>query len=72
VSLGWLYLPALVCHCFKDFKTIVHLVGFLYIVVIADARNHEPEIFLTGQRFSTNQEAIAAVERYFTDLTKNH
>jgi hypothetical protein len=25
------------------FKTIVHLVGFLFIVVIADARNHEPE-----------------------------
>jgi hypothetical protein len=23
--------------------TIVHLVGFLFIVVIADARNHEPE-----------------------------
>jgi hypothetical protein len=22
----------------------VHLVGFLFIVVIADARNHEPEI----------------------------
>jgi hypothetical protein len=26
------------------FKTIVHLVGFLFIVVIAGARNHEPEI----------------------------
>jgi hypothetical protein len=25
------------------FKTIVHVVGFLFIVVIADARNHEPE-----------------------------
>jgi hypothetical protein len=23
----------------------VHLVGFLFIVVIADARNHEPEIY---------------------------
>jgi hypothetical protein len=29
--------------CAHDFKTIVHLVGFLFIVVIADARNHEPE-----------------------------
>jgi len=24
------------------------------------------------QRFSSNQEAIAAVEGYFVDLTKNH
>jgi len=28
--------------------------------------------FLTGQRFSSNQEAIGAVEGYFADLTKNH
>jgi hypothetical protein len=30
------------------------------------------KLFLAGQRFSSNQEAIAAVEQYFTDLTKNH
>jgi hypothetical protein len=30
------------------------------------------KLFLAGQRFSSNQEAIAAVERYFTDLRKNH
>jgi len=30
------------------------------------------ELFLAGQRFSSNQEAIAAVEGYFGDLTKNH
>jgi histone-lysine N-methyltransferase SETMAR len=30
------------------------------------------KLFLPGQRFSLNQEAIAAVEWYFTDLTKNH
>jgi hypothetical protein len=30
------------------------------------------KLFLAGQRFSSNQEAIAAVEGYFTDLTKNH
>jgi len=30
------------------------------------------KIFLAGQRFSLNQEAIAAVEGYFADLTKNH
>jgi hypothetical protein len=30
------------------------------------------KLFLVGQRFSSNQEAIAAVERYFGDLTKNH
>jgi histone-lysine N-methyltransferase SETMAR len=30
------------------------------------------KIFLVGQRFSSNQEAIAAVEEYFADLTKNH
>jgi histone-lysine N-methyltransferase SETMAR len=30
------------------------------------------KLFLGGQRFSSNQEAIAAVEGYFADLTKNH
>jgi histone-lysine N-methyltransferase SETMAR len=32
----------------------------------------ELKLFLAGQRFSSNQEAIAAVKRYFADLTKNH
>jgi hypothetical protein len=30
------------------------------------------KLFLAGQRFSSNQEASAAVEGYFADLTKNH
>jgi histone-lysine N-methyltransferase SETMAR len=30
------------------------------------------KLFLADQRFSSNQEAIAAVERYFVDLMKNH
>jgi len=30
------------------------------------------KLFLVGQRFSSNQEATAAVERYFADLTKKH
>jgi hypothetical protein len=30
------------------------------------------KLFLAGQRFSSNEEAIAAVEGYFADLTKNH
>jgi len=30
------------------------------------------KIFLAGQRFSSNQEATAAIEGYFADLTKNH
>jgi histone-lysine N-methyltransferase SETMAR len=30
------------------------------------------QLFLAGQHFSSNQEAIAAVEGYFADLTKNH
>jgi histone-lysine N-methyltransferase SETMAR len=30
------------------------------------------KFFLAGQRFSSNQEAIAAVAGYFTDLTKYH
>jgi histone-lysine N-methyltransferase SETMAR len=30
------------------------------------------KLFLTGQRFSSNQDAIAAVEGYLADLTKNH
>jgi histone-lysine N-methyltransferase SETMAR len=29
------------------------------------------KLFFVGQRFSSNQEAIAAVEGYFADLTKN-
>jgi len=29
------------------------------------------KLFLAGQRFSTNQETIAAVDGYFADLTKN-
>jgi len=29
------------------------------------------KLFLAGQRFSSNQEAIAAVEEYFADRTKN-
>jgi histone-lysine N-methyltransferase SETMAR len=32
----------------------------------------ELKFFIIGQRVSSNQEAIAAVERYFADLTKNH
>jgi histone-lysine N-methyltransferase SETMAR len=30
------------------------------------------KLFLAGLRFSSNQEAIAAVEGYYADLTKNH
>jgi hypothetical protein len=30
------------------------------------------KLFLAGQRFSSNQEAVADVEGYFADLTKNH
>jgi histone-lysine N-methyltransferase SETMAR len=30
------------------------------------------KLFLTGQSFSSNQEAIVAVEGYFAYLTKNH
>jgi histone-lysine N-methyltransferase SETMAR len=30
------------------------------------------KLFLAGQDFSSNQEAIAAVAGYFVDLTKNH
>jgi hypothetical protein len=30
------------------------------------------KLFLAGQRFSSSEEAIAAVERYFADLKKNH
>jgi histone-lysine N-methyltransferase SETMAR len=32
----------------------------------------ELKLFLAGQRLSSNQEAIAAVEGCFADLTKNH
>jgi hypothetical protein len=30
------------------------------------------KLFLAGQRYSSNQEAIAAVQGYYADLTKNH
>jgi histone-lysine N-methyltransferase SETMAR len=30
------------------------------------------KLFLAGKRFASNQEAIAAIEGYFSDLTKNH
>jgi hypothetical protein len=30
------------------------------------------KLFLHGQRFSSNQEAITAVEGYLADLRKNH
>jgi hypothetical protein len=30
------------------------------------------KLFFAGQRFSSNQEATAAVEGHFTDITKNH
>jgi histone-lysine N-methyltransferase SETMAR len=30
------------------------------------------KLFLAGQRFSSNQEAIGAVEGYFVDLRQNH
>jgi len=30
------------------------------------------KLFLAGERFSSNQEATAALEVYFADLTKNH
>jgi hypothetical protein len=30
------------------------------------------KLFLASQHFSSNQEAIAAVEGYFADLTKDH
>jgi histone-lysine N-methyltransferase SETMAR len=30
------------------------------------------KLFLAGQRFSSNQEAIAAVEGYFAHIMKNH
>jgi hypothetical protein len=30
------------------------------------------KLFLAGERFSSNQEAIASVEGYFAYLTKNH
>jgi len=30
------------------------------------------KLFLAGQRFSSNQEAIAVVEGYFADVTKNY
>jgi histone-lysine N-methyltransferase SETMAR len=32
----------------------------------------ELKLFLIGRRFSSNQEAIVAVEGYFADLPKNH
>jgi hypothetical protein len=32
----------------------------------------EVKLFLPGQRFSSNEEVIGAIEGCFADLTKNH
>jgi histone-lysine N-methyltransferase SETMAR len=39
----------------------------------SDFKNKQKlKLFLTGLHFSSNQEAIAAVEGYFADLMKSH
>jgi hypothetical protein len=39
---------------------------------LTSVSSQNSKLFLAGQRFSLNQEAITAVEQYFADLTKNH
>jgi hypothetical protein len=52
---------------------LVFVTPLLIPATIADFyRFPKLKLFLAGQRFPSNQEAIAAVEEYFADLTKNH
>jgi hypothetical protein len=45
----------------------------VYFTIVSDTYLFpQLKLLLTVQRFSSNQEAIAAVEGYFADLTKNH
>jgi hypothetical protein len=43
VPLLWLRVPAVFFHFLKDFKNYCASCWSLFVVVIADARNHEPE-----------------------------
>jgi len=43
----------------------------LQILLPLTSISSQNKLFLAGQRFSLNQEAIAALEGYFADLTKN-
>jgi hypothetical protein len=45
-----------------------------YYIYLASSDFHffpKSKLFFAGQSFSSNQDAIAAVEQYFADLTKN-
>jgi len=47
----------------------------LHIILLFSSDFHlfpKLKIFLAGQRLSSNQEAIAAVEGYFSDHKENH
>jgi len=53
-------------------ELLEHLPFFLYLAPSDFYLFPKRKLFLAGQCFSWNQEVIAAVERYFADLTKNH
>jgi len=49
---------------------VEHLISQIWLPLTSVSS--QPKRFLAGQCFSLNQEAIAAVERYFADLKKNN
>jgi hypothetical protein len=52
------------------YELLVHPPCSQYLAPSDFCLNPKLEIFLAGQRFPSNQEAIAAVERYFADLNE--
>ena len=52
-------------HCWN-----IHAIPQMWLPLTSVSSQNS--LFLAGQRFSSNQEAIAAVEGYFPDLMKNH
>jgi hypothetical protein len=54
------------------YKLLEHSPYFPYLAPSDFCLFPKLKLSLALQRFSSNQEAIAAVEGYFVDLTKNH
>jgi len=54
------------------YKLLEHRLSFPDLALSNFCLFTKLKIFIAGQCFSSNQEAIAAVEGYFADLTKNH
>jgi hypothetical protein len=54
------------------YELLEHPPYFPYLVPSVFYLFPKLKLFLACQRFSSNQEAVSAVEGYFADLKKNH